>query len=194
MKNATRLLLAIATMAIAVLATPISAGPEPTIVVVKGTADDRALVDEVVELFDDLGVELPPIYIEVAFHRDKRACHGNLGYYAVGRLDMCNIGDHHRITPMTTLLHEFGHAVTFHFMTEEERQAFVDHRQLEVWHGADIWWDNGQEQAAEIVAWAVGGALYEGVYLDSVDHAARVAAARLLLGGAIELPELVAAR
>ena len=189
MNSTTRLLLAITTFTLALATTPVEAYHESAVVVVKGTAAEQALVDEVVGRFESHGIELPPV--EIAFHHDRESCLGNLGYYVhpAGKLDMCNWGQHYRITPATTLLHELGHALTFANMSEAEREAFVTLRGLEVWHGHDVWWHNGQEQAAEIVAWAVGGDLYAGVHLDAVEHSDRVAAARLLLGDRIDLPE-----
>lgn len=188
MNNAARFSLAIATMALSLSAQPAEADLEPQVVVVQATLEQAALVDEVVGRFEAVGLRLPNVTI--AFHDDQNLCRGHLGYYAhgSGQLDVCNWGQHYRITPATTLLHELGHAWSFEHISEAARQAFVEHQELETWNGDETWWHNGQEHAAELIAWVVGGEFYESGYLDGMDHAERVSAAQLLLGDRVDMP------
>lgn len=54
-----------------------------------------------------------------------------------------------------TILHELGHAWEIEHVTDRSRQAFLEHWGLDHWSGADIWEENGNEHAAEVLAWAL---------------------------------------
>lgn len=51
-------------------------------------------------------------------------------------------------------------------MTSDDRDEFTDHRGLENWRHDGNWWHMGQEQAAEIIAWGIGGDQFTSVYID----------------------------
>lgn len=172
MKNAARI-----TTAIAILTTALSGqsaaadaqGPEQTltydVTVTGATVEQQVLVDTAIDRYRQAGLPIPSI--SITFHTDTDGCRGYLGYYDQTQrtVDMCNWGQHYKITPASTLLHELAHAWSFDFMTMEDRGEFTEHRGLDSWHHDGIWWHMGQEQAAEIVAWAVGGDDFVSVYL-----------------------------
>jgi len=55
-----------------------------------------------------------------------------------------------------TILHELGHAWSWHNLTPEHRDAFQQLRGWTQWLDADLAWEqNGAEQAAEIIVWAL---------------------------------------
>ncbi len=171
MSNAARFVSAIAAISIALSAQPIAADLEQDdpfshkTTVVNATAEQQAQVDWALGQFEAAGLPIPAITI--TFHNDSRGCHGYLGYYdpTPKTLDMCNWGQHYKITPTSTLLHELAHAWSFEHMTAEDRHDFTEHRGLDNWHHEGPWWHMGQEQAAEIIAWAVGGDDFVSVYL-----------------------------
>lgn len=150
--------------------------------VVNATAEQRALVDRAVRRYGAAALPLPEFTI--TFHGDTAGCNGYLGYYdpTLGTLDMCNWGQHYRITPASTLLHELAHAWSFEHMTAEDRQAFTEHRGLDHWHHDGSWWHMGQEQAAEIIAWGVGGTDFASVYIDEAPCSELVAAYTVATG------------
>jgi hypothetical protein len=122
------------------------------------TKSDAALTDWALGRFQQAGLELPPLII--AFHDDKQPCQGHFGLYRSGdtpRVDICGFNwDRFLITPKKTLLHELGHAWAGATLTEETREEFVQFRGLKTW-GDDRfpWAEQGSEQAAEIIAWAL---------------------------------------
>ena len=83
-----------------------------------------------------------------------------MGLYSSGdipRVDICGFNwDRFLITPKKTLLHELGHAWAGLTLTGDMREAFVQFRGLNTW-GDDRfpWAEQGSEQAAEIIAWAL---------------------------------------
>lgn len=122
------------------------------------TNSDAALADWALGRFQQAGLELPLLII--AFHDDKQPCQGHVGLYRSGdtpRIDICGFNwDRFLITPKRTLLHELGHAWAGATLTEETREEFVQFRGLSTW-GDDRfpWAEQGSEQAAEIIAWAL---------------------------------------
>jgi hypothetical protein len=122
------------------------------------TKADASLTEWALARFEQAGLELPPV--SIAFHDDKEPCHGNLGFYRSGSpalIDICGF-NWDRFVPAAkhTLLHELGHAWTQHTLTGEDRQGFLTLRHLATW-GDDRfeWSEQGSEQAAEIIAWAL---------------------------------------
>jgi hypothetical protein len=119
---------------------------------------DAALTEWALGRFQQAGLELPPLI--VAFHDDEEPCGGHPGLYRDGtpaRIDMCGFNwDRFIPKAKVTLLHELGHAWAAHTLTPEARQQFVDFRGLPTW-GDDQWpWEEqGSEQAAETIAWAL---------------------------------------
>jgi hypothetical protein len=119
---------------------------------------DAALTEWALSRFEQAGLALPPLTI--AFHDDKQPCEGNFGYYrstTPARIDICGFNsDRFLVTPKKTILHELGHAWARHTLTDQARQAFCRLRGLAAWNDDDIAWeDQGSEQAAEIIAWAL---------------------------------------
>lgn len=122
------------------------------------TKADAALTEWALERFERAGLELPPLII--AFHDSRQSCQGHVGLYTSGnpgRVELCGFNwDRFLITPKKTLLHELGHAWAGATLTDEMREEFVQFRGLETW-GDDRfpWAEQGSEQAAEIIAWAL---------------------------------------
>ncbi len=88
------------------------------------------------------------------FHDDKAQCRGFVGYYFESnqRVDICTRAE--KSLRRRTVLHELGQAWSFSQMTRGEIDEFVAYRGPTVWKESDVaWWQMGQEQAAEIVAW-----------------------------------------
>jgi hypothetical protein len=173
MRNATRTAL-IGMLAIATLSPPATAtsdddvplsrlvfeannvrheAPLPRVQIRAATARQRQQVEETLALFDQARLELPPLVIR--FSEDPTACEGNLGIYRprpAGETAIIGICTKMRLT----LVHELAHAWDGHSLTDERRQAFMDHWQLDNWNdkGAD-WHDRGSENAAHTVAYTL---------------------------------------
>lgn len=189
MSNAARLAMAIASVTLTLSAQPAAADLELVedplsheVTVVGATAEQQAMVDGAISLYEAAALPIPALTI--VFHKYSEGCDGYLGYYdqATTTLDMCNWGQHYKVTAEDTLLHELGHAWSFEHMSSADRGAFVNHRDLAHWHGGDVWWHMGQEQAAEIVAWGVSGGMLNSQYLDEAD-CSELADAYLVLTG-----------
>jgi hypothetical protein len=122
------------------------------------TKADAALTEWALGRFQRAGLELPPLHI--AFHDSRQSCQGHVGLYtsgSPGRVELCGFNwDRFLITPKKTLLHELGHAWAGATLTDELREDFVRFRGLNTW-GDDRfpWAEQGSEQAAEIIAWAL---------------------------------------
>lgn len=172
MSNAARLATSIAIVTLALSAQPAAADLEQVedplsheVTVANATAEQQAMVDWALDRYEAAALPIPTITI--TFHPNIDRCHGYLGYYdpTPKTLDMCNWGQHYKITPASTLLHELAHAWSFEHMTAEDRDEFTAHQGLDEWHHDGIWWHMGQEQAAEIIAWGLGGDDFTSVYV-----------------------------
>ena len=127
-------------------------------VVVTGmtTAELRA-TEESLSLFAEAGLSLP--LLEIRRHHDLDSCNGSEGLHRKfgnrSVIDICTVetGDYEQ----RTLLHELGHAWSEHFLTSDHKRAFQDLRRWTSWldYKRAKWEDNGAEQAAEIIAWAL---------------------------------------
>lgn len=122
------------------------------------TKADAALTEWALTRFEQAGLELPAV--SIAFHDHKEPCHGNIGFYRSGSpalIDICGF-NWDRFVPAAkhTLIHELGHAWIQHTLTDEDREGFLTLRGLATW-GDDRfeWSEQGSEQAAEIIAWAL---------------------------------------
>ncbi|MEM9608488.1 MAG: hypothetical protein AAGA99_13780 [Actinomycetota bacterium] len=108
-------------------------------------------------LFDEAGLELPPLVI--AQHRGTEACSG---HPAVHRFDG-RVSSIHLCDPEPggyieyLLLHEVAHAWAARSLTPEAESAFQALRGYPVWrdHTNFAWHQNGTEQAAEIMVWGL---------------------------------------
>jgi hypothetical protein len=161
MTNPLRLLTALATFLVGVTA-PIdgSAANEETrsvVVTVDMTVDEQATVMRDIALFVEAGLQLPPVTIRR--HRSLEGCNGHEGLHRVDGeasvIDICtqSIGQWEE----RTILHELSHAWAFHYLTPEHREEFKKVRGWEHWLDYDDaeWKENGAEQAAEIMVWAL---------------------------------------
>jgi hypothetical protein len=122
------------------------------------TKSDAALTEWALGRFQQAGLELPPLII--AFHDHKQPCQGHVGLYSSGspaRIDLCGFNwDRFLITPKKTILHELGHAWAGATLTEDMREEFVQFRGLDTWGNDRFpWAEQGSEQAAQIIAWAL---------------------------------------
>lgn len=151
---------------------------------------DAVLTEWALGQFAQAGLRLPPL--TVAFHDIKDPCGGHPGLYRSGtqtRIDMCGFNwDRFIVKAKMTLLHELGHAWAAHTLTAEARQQFVDLRRLPTW-GDDQWqWkEQGSEQTAEIIAWAL---MDEATRISSIPDSQPRALARAYLQLTGTLPTL----
>jgi hypothetical protein len=127
-------------------------------VVVTGmTTAERRATDEALSLFGQAGLPLP--LLEIRRHHDLDSCNGSEGLHRrFGErsiIDICTVetGGYEQ----RTLLHELGHAWSEHFLNSDHKRAFQDLRGWTSWldYKRAKWEDNGAEQAAEIIAWAL---------------------------------------
>jgi hypothetical protein len=122
-----------------------------------------------VQLFADAGLELPPVTIRR--HHDTTACNGHDGlHHSVdnrSEIDICTVETDNAETRV--ILHELTHAWAFHFLTPERKEAFKQLRGWEYWldYNHAEWKDNGTEQAAEIMVWALSD---EPIHVNQIDH------------------------
>ena len=119
---------------------------------------DAALAEWALTRFDRAGLVLPPLVI--SFHDDRPGCGGNFGLYRSGapaQVDICGFNwDRFVVTAKMTMLHELAHAWIGHALTETAREGFLDLRGLRNWGDDEFpWEEQGSEQAAEIIAWAL---------------------------------------
>lgn len=130
---------------------------EPEVVVVGGDASDREMLHWALGRFTGLSGDLPDIIVTFDLTDD---CGGHNGFYtaASGVLEFCNRGEGD-LPPRQTMLHELAHAWSFHRLDAGTIERFIELRELGVWAdtGDVAWWQTGQEQAAEILAWGLMG-------------------------------------
>ena len=161
MSNALRFITAIATI-VSGLVVPnetVASGRPPTqpIEIVGMSADEVAATLRDVGLFAEAGLPLPAITI--TRHDDRVACNGHEGLHqtdgARSVIDICT--ESSGAWEARTVLHELAHAWAFHFMTKAHMDAFQKVRGWQHWLDYDhaAWGDNGTEQAAEIMVWAL---------------------------------------
>jgi hypothetical protein len=119
---------------------------------------DVALTEWALGQFEQAGLELPKV--SIAFHDEKAPCQGQNGYFHPGdphRIDICGFNwDRFLVTPKKVILHELGHAWAHDNLDEMTRRRFLDQRGLDLWQSDDApWGEQGQEHAAEIMAWGL---------------------------------------
>lgn len=112
------------------------------------------MLDWALKRYRAAGLQVPAI--DVYFHGDSSGCGGNLGYTRNGRVDLCvRLAMEHQ--PLRIVLHELAHAWAEVGLDDETRARFMRLRNLPGWNvTSDDWKVRGTEQAAEIVAWALG--------------------------------------
>jgi hypothetical protein len=151
--RATRAAMVTTIWAAAVLGGIAGSPPPATITVTGGTWGHHELAGWAMERFADAGLVLPNL--DIRFHGDRQACADHLGYYDDGVVRSC----HRHLNEMAAggLLHEMAHGWVDAYLPQDVRSRFMELRDLRTWNDWDVEWDaRGTEQAAEIIAWAVG--------------------------------------
>lgn len=131
--------------------------------IVETVSDDLpAQIDEMIawalDLFDEAGMELPPLRI-VHHGDDTTPCNGGDGMHRPGEprnvVELCT--NDATFATQAMVLHELAHAWVDHNVGPERRAEFQALRGYTHWHDyeAAAWHENGTEQAAEIVAWGL---------------------------------------
>ena len=161
MSNALRFLTAIATIftgAVAPHETAVShALPAPSVELIDLSTDEQAVAWRDIALFAEAGLSLPPITIHR--HHDRAACNDHEGlHHKVGDrsvIDICTT--YSGVWEGRVILHELTHAWAFHYLTPEHKAAFKELRGWQYWldYNHATWEENGTEQAAEIMVWAL---------------------------------------
>jgi hypothetical protein len=129
------------------------------------TSGDLVTIRWALERFNEAGLDLPSVVIEVFEGAD--GCDGNQGLFVKGdgpdRIELCN-------TDLPIVLHELGHAWEVNRVTDGTRSRFLDELGLTSWSSPDVaWGDRGVEQAAQTIAFGLaprpldahGAALHE---------------------------------
>jgi hypothetical protein len=127
------------------------------VVFVGFTPAEQTAGEHTVSLFAQAGLPLPQL--EIRRHHSFEPCNGFQGLHRRfdqrSVIDICTVevGDFEQ----RTLLHELGHAWTEHFLSAGAKQAFQTLRDNTAWldYAHVKWEDNGAEQAAEIITWAL---------------------------------------
>lgn len=120
------------------------------------SAEEQAAISWASERFELAGLPLPNV--TVSFHPTQENCHGKPGMFRdqpAPHVDIClpSIGD---TAGRKTLLHELSHAWASQFLSDHERERFLEVRELSVWADAETPWEwQGSEHAAEILSWAL---------------------------------------
>jgi hypothetical protein len=126
----------------------------PHVVVLSGPPAAMRLATWAIGRFERAGLELPPTGI--FFHPDDEGCDGNLGVADGGLVDLC-VRHAMEPGPQRIVLHELAHVWEAAALDDDCRERFMALRGLERWVGDEVdWKQRGAEQAAEIVAWALG--------------------------------------
>ena len=121
-------------------------------------------------LFGDAGLDLPPM--RYLFHgddpsecRERRGLEHMIGGIAV--VEICTSAVSFPTQYM--YLHETAHAWADHALTADRMTAFQELRGWEHWrnYSAAVWYQNGTEQAAEILVW---GLVERPIRLATIDY------------------------
>lgn len=109
-------------------------------------------------LFEAAELDLPPM--RFVYHGvDEQECGGYPGHHvvegAVSVIELCR--DEINLPVKVLVVHEIAHAWARHSLTDERRAAFQAVRGWEHWHDYEAaeWYENGTEQAAEIMVWGL---------------------------------------
>lgn len=140
-------------VAVAAMAALGAVHPNADVTIIGGTSAQRAMARLAVNRFLADGLSLPPLQIH--FHPHRSGCHWRLGSYEDGVASIC--GTHANQMSFRGVLHEMAHGWLDANLSEIDRARFLDLRGLRVWNDPEVPWDErGFEQAAEIMAWALG--------------------------------------
>lgn len=134
------------------------------------------------ERYESHGLTLPEVTF--VFHDSLAPCHLHKGVYhhSTRTLEMCSLDK-------ATMLHELAHAWANVNLDEEDRDAFIDLRDLDSWSDhADPWERRGTEHVAETLAWALNDEPTHVEWVETLGDGSRVAGHRLLsLGVGVEV-------
>jgi len=146
-----------------------------------GHAEQRAGVEWAIERFRSAALwPLPPLL--VFLHGSTAPCHGKIGFWRVGRIDLCT-GRSSEPYARKFALHEIAHAWTVAYVDDEIRARFLALRTIGVWNDESVpWKERGFEQAAEVIAWGLGEGSITPL-LPSHDRNVELVAAFVLLTG-----------
>ena len=137
------------------------------------TRQDADLTSWALRQFERAGLVLPPLVLR--FHDERQDCGGNFGLYRAGvpaQVEICGFNwDRFVVTAKKTLLHELGHAWSQYNLTDDAREQFLVLRDLDTWGDDEFPWnEQGSEQFAEIIAWAlIDEELHLGIGADDPD-------------------------
>jgi hypothetical protein len=115
------------------------------------TAEAAAEIHEVLDRFEETGLELPMLRIYV--HDSSEECFENRGLFGrdgdLHRVDIC-------MTHFVTIGHELAHAWERHVMEDATRKMYMDHLGIAEWNNHD---NNAparaMEQAADLIEWGI---------------------------------------
>jgi hypothetical protein len=115
------------------------------------------LIEWAIGLYADAGLELPRL--EFVRHPTREPCRGARGLYIGDRspatIRICT----QEAGPFaeSLFLHEIAHAWDGYAVTDRQRAAFLELRNLEQWwdDGSAHWHTYGAEQAAQIIVWGL---------------------------------------
>ena len=136
--------------------------------------------------FAQAGIELP--FVEAWLHAKRSGCdgperkgRGGFTTWREGRpvVFSCATRD--------TMLHELGHVLDRHVLTDDDRAAFMAARGVDRWQGV-AWLRAGQEHYADVVAWGLSDQRWRHGRTEPNDPAA-LAAAFVLATNALPLPD-----
>ena len=146
------------------------------VVVHGGTPAQQRRFQLALQRFDDAGLSLPPL--EVQLSSDKEECGGHHGLFS------------RRRTPWTVTIcsdmeaayeHELAHAWIAAALTDADKQRFMALRGYDVWSDQSVAWnERGTEGAAWIIQQGLSGAPLPPVL--SEDQLSRLAAFEMLTG------------
>lgn len=125
----------------------ISASLDPTITTSGGTAEAHRKLEGALHKFRDAGLELPDLVVR--FSVDEADCGGHRGRFRDSttpwEISVCSDSD-------AVYEHELAHAWERASLTDEQREAFMELREYEVWSSADVPWN---ERGVEGVAFVI---------------------------------------
>ena len=130
------------------------AAQEPLVIHGANAAEERA-IDWSIRRYREAGLDGMPD-LEVYLHRSHEECHGGLGLYHAGRIDLCTATSSEPYQRKFAL-HEMAHGWIETNVDGAVLDRFMDIRGIAAWNDRSYdWKQRGTEQAAEIVTWGLG--------------------------------------
>jgi hypothetical protein len=136
-----------------------AAAPDaPPVEMVDMPSSLTGMAEWAVDLFDEAGLELPPLRF-VHHGDDLDACNGKPGRHrSVDGISVVHLCTSEPSFPTRiVILHETAHAWAAHSLSREREADFQELRGWDHWldYEASPWFENGSEQAAEIMVWGL---------------------------------------